>query len=74
VDHDLEMTDGNTINPILESRGGRAEIAEKAWTAGAAWLNAEVPGVETKTAAGMDPALNAATYFENLNRSAFHKI
>lgn len=67
------MTDGKIITPILGSRGAPAGIAEKALTAEAAWRDAEAPSAEAKTAAGTDPALNAATYLEDSNRSALHE-
>ena len=59
------MTGGRIIIPILVSRSGPVKIAEKVLTAEAAWQGAEPPDAEVKTAAGTDPASNAATYSED---------
>ena len=59
------MTDGKIINPIPALRKDPVVTAEQALTAEAAWHDAEPPVAVAKTAAGMEPASNAATFFEN---------
>jgi hypothetical protein len=62
------MTDDKIISPIRALRKDPAATAERALTAEAAWLDAEVPIAGSRTAAGTEHASNVATYSDNSDR------
>lgn len=72
--HDPDKTGGKIISPIRALRKDPAANAEKALTAEAPWHDAEPPVAGVKTAAGTEPASNAAIFSENKNSGASRNL